>query len=153
MALHMTVDDIIVSLILIHQIRKGSLDTGTLLIYRIIKRVHQAVHSLNDFIHIYSIPYLLIKLKKFLPIIYQILEFNTLRMVQEEHIERLVDRTELHFFITKLRQQEVIIRRYDQRTENTLQYYKISSKHRLFKFERSVLVKSRSVFIYSLDIR
>ena len=104
MALHMTVDDIIVSLILIHQIRKGSLDTGTLLIYRIIKRVHQAVHSLNDFIHIYSIPYLLIKLKKFLPIIYQILEFNTLRMVQEEHIERLVDRTELHFFITKVSQ-------------------------------------------------
>ena len=94
MALHMTVDDIIVSLILIHQIRKGSLDTGTLLIYRIIKRVHQAVHSLNDFIHIYSIPYLLIKLKKFFPIVYQIFEFNTFRVVQEEQIERLMDRTE-----------------------------------------------------------
>lgn len=83
MSLHMTINDIIVCLILIHQIRKCSLDTRTLLIYRIIKRIHQTVHGLSDFIHIYSIPYLLIKLKKFFPIIYQILEFNTFRMVQK----------------------------------------------------------------------
>ena len=119
MSLHMTVDDIIVSLILIHQIRKGSLDTRTLLIYRIIKRIHQTIHCFGNLIHIYSIPYLLIKLKKFFPIVYQIFEFNTFRVVQEEQIERLMDRTELHFFITKLRQQEAIIRRYDQRTEGS----------------------------------
>lgn len=119
MSLHMTVDDIIVSLILIHQIRKGSLDTRTLLVYRIIKRIHQTVHSLGNLIHIYSIPYLLVKQKQFFPIIYQILEFNTFRMVQEEQIECLVDRTELYLFITKLRQQETIIRRYDQRTEGS----------------------------------
>ena len=106
MPLHMTVDDIIVSLILIHQIRKSCLDTGTLLVYRIIKRIHQTVHGLGNLIHIYSIPYLLIKLKKFFPIIYQILEFNTFRMVQKEQIECLVDGTELYFFITKLRQKE-----------------------------------------------
>ena len=106
MPFHMTVDDIIVCLILIHQIRKCSLDARTLLIYRIIKRIHQTVHGLSDFIHIYSIPYLLIKLKKFFPIIYQILEFNTFRMVQKEQIECLVDGTELYFFITKLRQKE-----------------------------------------------
>ena len=106
MSLHMTTNDIIVCLILIHQIRKCSLDTRTLLIYRIGKPIHQTVHCLSDFIHIYSIPYLLIKLKKFFPIIYQILEFNTFRMVQKEQIECLVDGTELYFFITKLRQKE-----------------------------------------------
>ena len=56
--------------------------------------------------YIYSIPYLLIKLKKFFTIIYQILEFNTFRMVQKEQIECLVDGTDLYFFITKLRQKE-----------------------------------------------
>lgn len=54
-ALDMAIDDVVVGLVFVHQVKESSLDTRTFLIDGIIKRVRQAIHCFCDFIGVDSV--------------------------------------------------------------------------------------------------
>ena len=116
-ALYMAIDDIIVGLVFVHQVRESCLDARTLLVDGIIKRVRQAIHGFCDFIGVDSVADFSVEGKQFLTMIHQVLELYSFRVIQKEQIEGLVDGTELYFPVSVVREQETVIFRDDQRTE------------------------------------
>ena len=55
MALDMAIDDVVVGLVFVHQVRESCLDARTLLVDGIVKRVCQAIHGFCDFIGVDSV--------------------------------------------------------------------------------------------------
>lgn len=60
MTLYMTINDVIVSLIFIHQVKESSLDAWAFLIDGVIEEIYQAINSLLDFALLHSASHLLI---------------------------------------------------------------------------------------------
>lgn len=105
----MAIDDIIVGLVFVHQVRERYLDARTLLVYGIIKRVRQAIHCFRDFIGVDSVSDFSVEGKQFLTMIHLVLELYSFRVIQKKQIEGLVDGTELHFPVSIVREQETVI--------------------------------------------
>ena len=104
-ALDMAIDDIIVGLVFVHQVRESCLDARTLLVDGIIKRVRQAIHCFCDFIGVDSVADFSVDGKQFLTMIHQVLELYSFWVIQKEQIEGLVDGTELHYTVSIVREQ------------------------------------------------
>lgn len=54
-ALDMAIDDVVVGLVFVHQVKESCLDARTLLVDGIIKRDRQAIHCFCDFIEVDSV--------------------------------------------------------------------------------------------------
>ena len=108
-ALYMAIDDIIVGLVFVHQVRESCLDARTLLVDGIIKRVRQAIHCFCDFIGVDSVADFSVEGKQFLTMIHQVLELYSFRVIQKEQIEGLMDGTEQHLPVSIVREQETVI--------------------------------------------
>lgn len=91
MTLYMTINDVIVSLIFIHQVKESSLDAWAFLIDGIIKGIDQTIHSLLDFALLHSASHPFIDSQQFLTMVYEIFELNAFWMIQKKHIEGFVD--------------------------------------------------------------
>ena len=109
----MAIDDVVVGLVFVHQVRESCLDARTLLVDGIIKRVCQTIHCFCDFIGVDSVADFSVEGKQFLTMIHQVLELYSFRVIQKEQIEGLVDWTELHFPVSIVREQETVIFRDD----------------------------------------
>ena len=86
MTLDVTIDNVIVCLIFIHQVRECCFDSRALLIDSIVQGIGQTIHGLHHFVRAYPISHLIIYCEQFLTVIYQVLKLDTFWMIQKEHI-------------------------------------------------------------------
>ena len=119
MLLRVTADDVIAGRVFIHHAKEHFLDTRAFLVDGIIQRVDQVFHTLNDLLLVHHLCRCHIITCKFLTIICQTFELDTLRMCQEQQIHSLMHRLQLHLLLIVF-QDETIILRNNQTTQTTL---------------------------------
>ena len=90
MLLRVTADDVIAGRVFIHHAKEHFLDTRAFLVDGIIQRVDQVFHTLNDLLLVHHLCRCHIITCKFLTIICQTFELDTLRMCQEQQIHSLM---------------------------------------------------------------
>ena len=110
MLLRVTADDVIAGRVFIHHAKEHFLDTRAFLVDGIIQRVDQVFHTLNDLLLVHHLCRCHIITCKFLTIICQTFELDTLRMCQEQQIHSLMHRLQLHLLLIVFQDETIILR-------------------------------------------
>ena len=114
----MTVNDVVVGLVLVHELHESGFYARALFVYGVVKWVCQPIYGLFYLAVVYTVGNAVVDSLQFIAVIYEIFELDAFGMIEEQYVDGFVYGCHHHFAVAVVGEKEAVVGGDDKPTES-----------------------------------